>query len=563
MRDLRAHFASATASAHLEWQPYGGPYFAHYLVQRRTAGTVPVPVAAGQVAERSRASLVDSGLAGNTEYFYRVDVVTARGDTVAGAEAGGAIHRQLPPSWPLDLAGGDYVRLVRAEQGGVYATIAAAERVRMVHYGEDGAVLLDRVVLESPVGHIEPRSVALLPVEDGFLLAAGVGNPARLRRGEAGLLLALALDRDGDQVPERRPILADSLASLPDSALYLPGSVRILVGGLYATEARIFSGSELLLADDFRDGPGPEWSPRGQAKAGGVVGSMGFRDSTRTGLRVELRGAGPSGQVSSSVSILLGGGGSGRALSLALTNRVTKLTALFGSPVLWSTDPVLVEGLALEWGMSLGPSGGAVEATVSTPILWRAPWEGVSPFVGLAGSGESAVLVAGRAPYVLGSADVRQADSLHVPASEVRLWQVGNRRRLGLCLPADHTVAWASAYLRGSQFDWPFTVFQSTLVTAPEGNTGREPGDLLFPLSLDGLPDGRVVVLDAGNARLQVFAADGRYLTQWGSRGSGDGLFDFGAGRQATDFAGSVCVDTRGTIWVADVHNGRIQRFAP
>ena len=70
-------------------------------------------------------------------------------------------------------------------------------------------------------------------------------------------------------------------------------------------------------------------------------------------------------------------------------------------------------------------------------------------------------------------------------------------------------------------------------------------------------------VLDAGNARIQVFDGDGKYVTQWGTKGTGEGEFDFGTGHGPEDFAGSIAVDDEGFIYVADVGNKRIQKFAP
>ena len=71
-------------------------------------------------------------------------------------------------------------------------------------------------------------------------------------------------------------------------------------------------------------------------------------------------------------------------------------------------------------------------------------------------------------------------------------------------------------------------------------------------------------MLDAGNARIQVFDPEGNYITRWGRKGSGDGEFDFGgSGGTPEDFAGSVAVDSEGFIYVADVGNRRIQKFAP
>ena len=92
---------------------------------------------------------------------------------------------------------------------------------------------------------------------------------------------------------------------------------------------------------------------------------------------------------------------------------------------------------------------------------------------------------------------------------------------------------------------------------------GHGPGELLAPLSFDVGPDGRFYVLDGGNDRIQVFDQEGNYITQWGDEGSAAGAFDFGRGSTIEDFAGSICVDDDGYIYVTDVFNQRIQEFAP
>ena len=68
---------------------------------------------------------------------------------------------------------------------------------------------------------------------------------------------------------------------------------------------------------------------------------------------------------------------------------------------------------------------------------------------------------------------------------------------------------------------------------------------------------------DAGNGRIQVFDSEANYITEWGTRGSAEGQFDFGVGVSAEDFTGSIAVDDEGFIYVADVGNQRIQKFAP
>jgi DNA-binding beta-propeller fold protein YncE len=107
-------------------------------------------------------------------------------------------------------------------------------------------------------------------------------------------------------------------------------------------------------------------------------------------------------------------------------------------------------------------------------------------------------------------------------------------------------------------------------VTAPVAlvwQTDGAPHRLRLPtgLALDG--SGRLLVVDAGNDRVQAIAG-----TEWtmlgGSYGRAPGQFRF---REATDFAepfqvsivlgGGLAVDARGHIYVADPLNARIQKF--
>ena len=58
---------------------------------------------------------------------------------------------------------------------------------------------------------------------------------------------------------------------------------------------------------------------------------------------------------------------------------------------------------------------------------------------------------------------------------------------------------------------------------------------------------------DSGNNRIQKFDRDGKYFTQWGSRGNGNGQFNNPSG---------IAVDSLGNVYVADSGNNRIQKFA-
>ncbi|MDP7652400.1 MAG: peptidyl-alpha-hydroxyglycine alpha-amidating lyase family protein [Rhodospirillales bacterium] len=49
------------------------------------------------------------------------------------------------------------------------------------------------------------------------------------------------------------------------------------------------------------------------------------------------------------------------------------------------------------------------------------------------------------------------------------------------------------------------------------GGLGRGPGEFMVPHGIGVLPDGRVIVSDRENNRIQVFDSEGSYLTEWGN----------------------------------------------
>ena len=66
--------------------------------------------------------------------------------------------------------------------------------------------------------------------------------------------------------------------------------------------------------------------------------------------------------------------------------------------------------------------------------------------------------------------------------------------------------------------------------------------------------NGDVYVVDRGNNRVQRFDRDGRFISEFGSAGRGNGQFDAPYG---------IAIDKDGYIYVADTGNKRIQKFAP
>jgi sugar lactone lactonase YvrE len=68
-------------------------------------------------------------------------------------------------------------------------------------------------------------------------------------------------------------------------------------------------------------------------------------------------------------------------------------------------------------------------------------------------------------------------------------------------------------------------------------------------------PAGEMYVSDGyGNARVHKFTPDGRLMFSWGAPGTGPGEFNI---------VHSVRTDSKGTVYVADRENSRIQVFAP
>ncbi len=158
-------------------------------------------------------------------------------------------------------------------------------------------------------------------------------------------------------------------------------------------------------------------------------------------------------------------------------------------------------------------------------------------------------------------------DAIDAAISDIGTWESaeGNEasptfRPTAICAPDQHQV-----FLGGLQSGRvpSFVVQDGRRLVGLSTALGSGKGNLLFPLSATGSPDGRVYVLDAGNSRIQVFTETGEYLTQWGTRGSAPGEFDFGEGLKGTDYAGSIAVDDDGFIYVWDAGNRRIQKYAP
>ena len=87
-------------------------------------------------------------------------------------------------------------------------------------------------------------------------------------------------------------------------------------------------------------------------------------------------------------------------------------------------------------------------------------------------------------------------------------------------------------------------------------------GEFRLPHGVAVASDGNVYVSEVNNNRIQKFTSSGVFVTTWGidattvpssgGRGSGEGEFDRPHG---------VAVASDGSVYVADTHNSRIQKF--
>jgi len=90
------------------------------------------------------------------------------------------------------------------------------------------------------------------------------------------------------------------------------------------------------------------------------------------------------------------------------------------------------------------------------------------------------------------------------------------------------------------------------------GVAGQPGSDSLHfnrPTDVAVAPDGSFYVSDGyRNSRVVKFSAEGKYLFEWGKKGSGEGEFDIPHG---------LCLDDAGNVYVADRENRRIEVFDP
>ena len=94
---------------------------------------------------------------------------------------------------------------------------------------------------------------------------------------------------------------------------------------------------------------------------------------------------------------------------------------------------------------------------------------------------------------------------------------------------------------------------QLLLTLGERGVAGNDAGHFNRPTAVAVAPDGSFYISDGyRNTRVMKFSADGKFLFQWGTKGSGPGQFDLPHG---------IALDAAGKVYVADRSNLRIQVF--
>ncbi len=91
-----------------------------------------------------------------------------------------------------------------------------------------------------------------------------------------------------------------------------------------------------------------------------------------------------------------------------------------------------------------------------------------------------------------------------------------------------------------------------TAVTPAKKHTLTTPGDFSAPTNVAVDADGNVYVTDTLNSRVEIFDADGHFISTFGKPGDGPGYFFKPKG---------IAVDCDGHIWVADQFQDRVQVY--
>lgn len=591
-------FDAAQATARLTWRPYEGPRFREYRIVRRTPGLADTEIA--QIDEKSVNTFVDSGLVGNTSYEYEVIAITQRDEEVSGVVRGGQFFVPVD-EFGLDMEPDHVVRLYH-EDDGLMALISSPTEIRLVGLTSTGMVAADDTLVQvfpESFQSIEPRSVAAALQSDGL---------RALTYSLGGRTILVYLDQNHEIVRRRARLFEDEIAAIVGDDLQMDplASLRFIPtfhrSGLPThqvsfDDVRLRDGDSEPFEDSFslRDPSRYLYMASFLAVQSGHayfdhVDESNIAVTSDAALTLAIVGEttqrDPSVDLQASVQVAQV---AGEEASLRVGSNLRGIMATLNLSIeslLWRLDwrqaPTLendvrvasftqtaVVAPGLFYGLSIEHVDETVAVLVDTPVVrvhetesftWGAlaAWNQASEPVLLTTRGAAAETI---------TSDSREPEEVYQsPVSDVAIWP---DTRAGIATtavvtPARNTVAVEQGVIRASAgiAPWPSETAFSTPTLLGIG-AGQGNGEFIYPLSIDRGPDGNYYVLDAGNARIQVFDEDGNYVTHFGTKGSALGEFDFGTGRVPEDYAGSIAIDDDGFIYVADPGNRRIQKFAP
>jgi hypothetical protein len=584
---LGLRFDSVDATASLDWRPYSGPRFAAYEVQRTVGATTVIVV---RLPDVSTTTFTDSLLVGGTDYSYQVSVLTSGGEVLLGESVSGSFHRHVA-SWPLPVSGDksafdEFVRLYSEDDGIVALVSSEKASSRALLYDHNGILQQTRTLGDLNRRNARFPSSILTPGGDRVSVSVGESNR------HVGLH---RLAEDGLPITQKRVLFDAKIPSpLGEEQGVVTGEIEFAsvsgAAGLLLGNVVVSSAGQILLQEDFAfltdgiDLAGAtttinDWTFAPSSAAGRasvrptILGIDIFQASARRvdpswrsyTLDVDLASQqeGYSGTVA---KLSIGGDTYSRfTLLIDYASDVIRLHWVYKPPN--ESDPTLEmtfeedfpDPTRLPYHVTLGVEDDRFHAAIehSVWVLVEVPDQIWSS---LASLGEQLALTAQDQLFVIGDdGAANHIATLDGAVSETRTWRVEGdpNERIGVSLPGENQVRWGTV-VRESRWD--------LALNHQVGPGLGAAGSLYHPVSLAGSPDGRVYVLDAGNARVVVFDADGNFITHWGTSGSLDGQFDFGHGTQVVggpSFAGSIAVDDDGFIYVADVGNNRIQKFAP
>ncbi|WP_187148936.1 6-bladed beta-propeller [Candidatus Korobacter versatilis] len=89
--------------------------------------------------------------------------------------------------------------------------------------------------------------------------------------------------------------------------------------------------------------------------------------------------------------------------------------------------------------------------------------------------------------------------------------------------------------------------------TSGKNHALTEPGQFARPTNVAVDSDSNLYVTDTSNRRVEIFDADGQFITAWGKAGDGPGTFARPKG---------IAIDSDGHVWVADAAQDRVQCFS-